>query len=148
VKRPDVRSATDAALAADRIHSAAIRLLRFVRREDAASGVSAAQLSALSVLAFAGPQTLSALAAAEQVRLPTMSRLVADLERFGLVERNPSADDRRSTVLSATVKGRKVMEEGRERRLARLAERFEALDREDLEALLRAADAIAKATGG
>lgn len=139
-------SKPDAAEAADRIHSAAIRLLRFVRREDAASGVSAAQLSALSVLVFAGPQTLSALAQAEQVRLPTMSRLAGDLERFGLAERTPSPTDRRATVLCATEKGRMVMEEGRKRRLARLAERFEALPASDLEAVLKAAEAIARAT--
>ena len=46
---------------ADQLHSAAIRLLRFVRKEDAASGVTGAQLSALSVLAFGGPMTLGAL---------------------------------------------------------------------------------------
>ena len=40
---------------ADRLHSAAIHLLRRVSREDAGSGVSPPRLSALSVLVFAGP---------------------------------------------------------------------------------------------
>ena len=74
---------------ADRIHSAAIRLLRFVRKEDVASGIPAAQLSALSVLVFAGHQSLTALAAAEQVKPPTMSQLVSELERQGLAVRTP-----------------------------------------------------------
>ena len=56
--------------AADRFHSAAIHALRHVRREDPATGVSAARLSALSVLVFAGPRTLGELAAAEQVAGP------------------------------------------------------------------------------
>ncbi len=51
---------------ADLLHSAAIRLLRYVRKEDAASGITGAQLSVLSVLVFAGPQTLGALAQASR----------------------------------------------------------------------------------
>ena len=72
---------------ADRLHSAAIHLLRSLRREDDAVGLSAPRLSALSVVVFAGPITLGALAAAEQVRPPTMTRLVQALEAEGLVER-------------------------------------------------------------
>src|SRR3954469_5829393 len=62
---------------ADRLHSAAIHLLRRLRAADAASGLTAPRLSALSVVVFGGPQTITSLAAAEQVRLPTMTRLVA-----------------------------------------------------------------------
>jgi DNA-binding MarR family transcriptional regulator len=141
-----VKGRPDAADAADRIHSAAIRLLRFVRREDQASGVSAAQLSALSVLVFGGPHTLSALAQAEQVRLPTISRLVADLERLGLAERSGSSKDRRVSVIAATRKGRALLEEGRRRRLAKLVEAFQELSPDEIEAVGRAAEAIIKAT--
>src|SRR5215218_8569721 len=70
---------------ADRLHSAAIHLLRRLRVQDAATGVSGPRLSALSVLVFGGPRTVSALAAAEQVRVPTMTRLVQGLKREGLV---------------------------------------------------------------
>ena len=63
---------------ADKLHSAAIHLLRRLRAEDDAIGLSAPRLSALSVVVFAGPLTLSELAAAEQVRLPTISRLIKD----------------------------------------------------------------------
>ena len=55
---------------AGRIHSAAIHLLRRLRREDAGSGLNAPRLSALSVIVFAGEVTLGELAAAEQVRPP------------------------------------------------------------------------------
>src|SRR3954466_10111561 len=84
---------------ADRLHSAAIHLLRRLRREDDASGLPAPQLSALSVIVFGGPVTLGQLASAEQVRPPTISRLVATLERAGLVEREIDAADRRITRL-------------------------------------------------
>ena len=129
---------------ADRIHGAAIRLLRFVRQEDAAAGLPAAQLSALSVLVFAGPQSLSALAAAEQVKPPTMSQLVSEMERKGLVVRTPV--DRRSIRVAATEKGRRLMEAGRKRRLARLTAALAHLPAEKLTVLRQAADAIVEAT--
>ncbi len=47
---------------ADRLHSAAIHLLRRLRREDDASGLPAPQLSALSVIVFGGPIAIGALA--------------------------------------------------------------------------------------
>ena len=131
---------------ADRIHSAAIRLLRFVRKEDAASGIPAAQLSALSVLVFAGPQSLAALAAAEQVKPPTMSQLVAEMERKGLAVCAPV--DRRSIRISATEKGRRLMEAGRKRRLARLSAVLSRMPPEKLSVLRQAADIIAAATEG
>jgi DNA-binding MarR family transcriptional regulator len=129
---------------ADRIHSAAIRLLRFVRKEDAASDLPAAQLSALSVLVFAGPQTLGALAEVEQVKPPTMSQLVAEMERKGLVVRAPV--DRRSIRISATEKGRRLMETGRKRRLTRLANALSRLPASKLRVLHEAAEIILTAT--
>jgi DNA-binding MarR family transcriptional regulator len=80
---------------ADRLHSAAIHLLRHVRRRDGETGVTAPHLSALSVLVFAGPRTLGELAAAEQVTPPSMTRIVRNLEAEGLVEREPDPADRR-----------------------------------------------------
>jgi DNA-binding MarR family transcriptional regulator len=105
---------------ADRLHSAAIHLLRRLRISDRASGIGPAQLSALSVLVFGGPRSLGELADAEQVRPPTMSRIVAGLERAGLVRRE-STEDKRRLRLEATAKGTKVMEEGRKRRVESLA---------------------------
>lgn len=112
---------------ADKLHSAAIHLLRRLRTEDDASGLSATRLSALSVVVFAGPVALSDLAAAEQVRLPTISRLIKDLEREGLVRRVKTKDDARVQRVEATPKGRKLLMEGRRRRVARLAADLAAL---------------------
>src|SRR5437764_6332551 len=89
---------------ADRLHSAAIHLLRRLRVRDLASGIGPAQLSALSVLVFGGPRSLGELAEAEQVRPPTMSRIVESLERAGLVRRQPTEDKRRIR-LEATATG-------------------------------------------
>src|SRR5687768_14502969 len=102
---------------ADRLHSAAIHLLRLLREEDAASGVSAARLSALSVVVFAGPVTLGQLAAAEQVRPPTISGIAAGLERDGLVRRRPDTRDGRVQWIHATAKGRRVLARARRRRI-------------------------------
>src|SRR5437899_4413873 len=105
---------------ADRLHSAAIYLLRRVRVRDRESGVGPAQLSALSVLVFGGPRSLGELADAEQVRPPTMSRIVAGLERAGLVRRHATEDGRR-VRLEASAKGTKILQAGRKRRVESLA---------------------------
>src|SRR5947199_4494754 len=105
---------------ADRLHSAAIHLLRRVRVRDRESGIGPAQLSALSVLVFGGPRSLGELADAEQVRPPTMSRIVAGLERAGLVRRHATEDGRR-VRLEASAKGTKILEAGHKRRVESLA---------------------------
>ena len=105
---------------ADKLHSAAIHLLRRLRVGDRESGIGPAQLSALSVLVFGGPRSLGELADAEQVRPPTMSRIVSGLERAGLVKRESTEDGRRVRLL-ATPKGTKILREGRQRRVESLA---------------------------
>lgn len=117
--------------AADRLHSAAIHLLRRLRVRDLASGIGPAQLSALSVLVFGGPRSLRELAEAEQVRPPTMSRIVAGLERDGLVRRQPT-DDKRRLRLEATTAGIRMLQEGRRRRVESLAAALAALSSEEL----------------
>jgi DNA-binding MarR family transcriptional regulator len=120
--------------AADRLHSAAIRLLRRLRVRDLASGIGPAQLSALSVLVFAGPRSLSELADAEQVRPPTMSRIVAGLEREGLVRRHHTEDKRRLR-LEATPAGTRMLHEGRKRRVESLAAALAKLSSTELHKL-------------
>ena len=129
--------AEQAALA-DRLHSAAIRLLRRLRAEDAASGVSAPRLSALSVLVFGGAHTMGELAAAEQVRPPTISRLVRELERDGLVERAGDPHDARVQRVRATAAGRALLAAGRARRVERLAASVAELTAEERAALAAA----------
>jgi DNA-binding MarR family transcriptional regulator len=126
--------------AAEALHSGAIRILRMVRAEDAQAGIGPAQLSALSVLVFAGEKNVGELAALEQVRPPTMSRIVDGLVQRKLVERVSSANDRRSVQITATPAGRKLLLAGRDRRVRALARRFEALTKKEVETLLAAAE--------
>lgn len=127
---------------ADAVHSAAIHLLRGVRKEDVRSGLGPARLSALSVLVFAGPMRLSDLARVEQVRPPTMTKVVAGLEACGLVKRRGDAEDGRAVRLEATARGAKLLREGRRRRVSRLAGRLQDLSAEEVELLGRAAAII------
>ena len=107
VKQKSVASA-ELLQTADKLHSAAIHLLRRLRVRDRESGVGPAQLSALSVLVFGGPRSLGELADVEQVRPPTMSRIVSGLTAVGLVRREATEDGRRVRLV-ATAKGTKIL---------------------------------------
>lgn len=128
------RSSPTTALA-ERLHAAAIHLLRRLRAEDDASGLTAPRLSALSVLVFAGPRTIGELAAAEQVRPPTISRLVRELERDGLVTRETDRDDARVQRVRATRAAEALLVAGRARRVTRLAAEVAALSATERRAL-------------
>jgi DNA-binding MarR family transcriptional regulator len=132
---------------ADRLHSAAIHLLRRLRRVDTRTGLSGPRLSALSVVVFGGPLTLGELAAAEQVKPPTMTRLVRALEARGLVTREADENDGRVVRLRATVKGRTLMAEGRARRVSALAEGVRTLDPADVTALGGAVETLERVIG-
>jgi DNA-binding MarR family transcriptional regulator len=132
---------------ADRLHSGAIHLLRRAGGRDAAPGLSGPRLSALSVVVFAGPLTVRALAAAEQVRSPTMTRLVDALQRDGLVTREPNPEDARSVLVRATPTGKLVLSRGRARRVEDLAARLTALTPEELVTMRAAADLMERVAG-
>jgi DNA-binding MarR family transcriptional regulator len=132
----------DALALADQLHSAAIHLLRHLRKEDDASGLSAPRLSALSVVVFGGPLTLGQLATAEQVKPPTMTRIVTGLENDGLVRREGDERDKRLTRINATPKGRRVLMAGRARRVELLASAVETLPATELADLRRGAQLL------
>lgn len=124
---------------ADRLHSAAIHLLRRVRKRDVEMGIGPAQASALSVLVFGGPRSLGELAAAEGVRAPTMSRIIAGLRRAGLVRRRQNTNDLRGVTIQASARGRRLLWVARRRRVADLAERLAGLEEASLNTLSQAA---------
>jgi DNA-binding MarR family transcriptional regulator len=133
---------------AERLHSAAIHLLRRLRREDEAMGLGPARASALSVLVFAGPLSLGELARAEQVRPPTMSRIVKALEGAGLVRRERAAADARAIRLAATARGRKLLLAGRRRRVRALVELLGSLSAREQVILRQSVELLERALAG
>lgn len=130
---------------ADRMHSAAVHLLRHAARQDAYSGQGPARLSALSVLVFGGAKTLGELAEAERVKPPTMSRIVTALKRAGLVRIDADQQDARRIHISVTPKGESLLQQARERRIQSLAHALKGLDRVELELLREAARLVEEA---
>jgi DNA-binding MarR family transcriptional regulator len=102
---------------AQQVNSGSIHILRSLRRVDRQAGLTAARLSALSVLVFGGPHSLGSLAVAEDVTSPTMTRIVDGLERDGLARRRVLTGPGRPVEVSATARGRRLMERAAGRRL-------------------------------
>jgi DNA-binding MarR family transcriptional regulator len=97
---------------------------------------------------FGGPLSLGDLARAEQVRPPTMTRIVTGLEKGGLVARKSDLSDRRLTLIEATPKGRKILAAGRERRVEKLATAIAALTTRERAELGRGADVLRTVIAG
>ena len=111
-------------------------------------GLPPAQASALSVLVFGGAKTLSALAQIEQVKAPTMTRIIDAVERAGFVQREPDPNDRRRVSIAATATGVRVMQQGRARRVTVLAHLIEHLDRDERATLSAAVTLLARLQAG
>ncbi|HYL26878.1 MAG TPA: MarR family transcriptional regulator [Candidatus Nitrosotalea sp.] len=127
---------------AGRLHSVAIRVLRHAREADRESGLGPARLSALSVLVFGGPCTLTDLASAEQVSAPTMSRVVQGLQRAGLARREASTRDARASIVHATEKGKAILKRARQARLKRVEMLLEHAKPQDVSKLGAALAAV------
>ena len=131
---------TNAFEAADRLHSATIHLLRGLRKRDRESGIGPGQLSALSVLVFGGPRSLAELAEAEQVKPPTMSRIVAGLLRAKLIHIKTDTSDRRAVIISTTERGLRLMQTARARRVDSLTRSVSKLRETEIQLLRKAAE--------
>lgn len=118
-----------------------MRLARRLRAQRRDVGLTLSQLSVLALLGRSGPMTLGELAAAEQVRPPSMTRTVAGLVALDLVDRRVSERDGRQFVVSLTDVGAELLAADRARREAWLATRLEGLAAADRE-LLAAATAL------
>ena len=126
---------------AARLRLAVMRLARRLRQQ-APTGITPSQLSVLATLSMKGPMTLGALADAERVRPPTMTRIVAALEEEGLVGREHDPDDRRRQNVLMTEKGRKLVASSRTRKTAYLVQVVRALSADDQATLARASDIL------
>jgi DNA-binding MarR family transcriptional regulator len=130
---------------ANALNSTAIHAIRAARTADTVTGLTPERLSLLSVLVFGGPATMSALARAEQVTRPAITRTVGALEVAGLVRRADVAADRRQSLVSATAAGKRLLEAGRRARIERLAAVLGDVRPEELTELDRALAVVRKA---
>ena len=130
---------------ANALHSAALRLLRRARTADASMDLDGPRASVLSVLVFGGPMPIGQLAILEQVSPPAITKTVTALEAAGLARRTRSAEDRRVVLVSATAKGKALLERGRAARVRVVAGLLTDLSGADLRTLARAAALVARA---
>lgn len=126
----------------DRLHSAAVHLLRFVRSADTGMDLDGPRASALSVLVFGGPLPLSRLAEVEQVTPPAITKTVDALQTRGLVRRRRSRKDRRVVFVEATTAGRDLLDRGRAARVQLLAGLLAGLPEADVRTLDAACELI------
>ena len=134
-------SVLDEAEIASRLRLSATRLARRLRQE-ADSGFTPSQLSALATVHNHGPLTLGALADYERVAPPSITKVVAKLEADGLVERRPDPTDGRVSHVSTTAAGRDLVEESRRRKTTWLAGRLHELGAEAQAHLVPALDVL------
>ena len=124
---------------ADGLRPAVMRLARRLRQVRAEGfELTASQLSALGTLARADDQPIGALAAAEKVAAPSMTRIVNALQEQGLVTRTPDPADRRQSLVGLTPGGRDLLLLLRRRRSEWLAQRIAELDATEKDVLRRA----------
>lgn len=141
---PSSTRLADAEIAAS-LRLSATRLARRLRQE-AHSGLTPSQLSALATVAHHGPLTLGALAEREAVAPPSITKVVAILEAEGLVQRTPDPTDRRSSHLQTTATGNAFIAEDRRRRTAWLAAQVATLSDDDRRRLADALDVLDRLT--
>jgi DNA-binding MarR family transcriptional regulator len=103
-------------------------------------------LAALSTIDRHGPITAGDVAQHEQVRKPTVTRILAGLVDEGLIERTADPLDRRVAWVQLTPAGRALMRNVRRRSDRFLAGRLRALDPSDLATLERAAEILDRVT--
>lgn len=126
---------------AARLRVAVARLAR-VLRQQAGTGLSPTQHSALVTIERSGPVSIGDLAEAEQVSAPTATRVVDRLEAAGLVRRTRCPEDRRVVRVALTPAGRRRLEASRSRRTLWLAHRLAELSAEDRRRLGEALDVL------
>jgi DNA-binding MarR family transcriptional regulator len=138
----------DTVAVADKLRPALLRVGRELRREAREVGVSPEQVSLLVTIKYAPGIGVGELAARERVSAPAMSNHVDRLERDGLVERTPRADDRRRVGLTLTDEGQRVLRRVRSRRTAWLASKLGGLTPDELAAVEAAIEPLSRLVEG
>lgn len=114
---------------------AVVRLARRLRGRRVSKVVSLTQLSALSTLHHEGPMTPGALATAERVQPPSMTRVIASLSDLGMVRREPHPTDGRQAIVTLAERGSDVVTAELDAREEWLSARLAELTPEELSTL-------------
>ena len=120
---------------APQVHEAFSRLSRCLRALDLPYGLTNERLITLAAIWIREPVSVSALAEAETVSLPTMSNMVAKLEVEGLVKRREDQPDGRGAVVSTTAKGRQAYQRATQQSLSHLIGALSSMVPEQLAAM-------------
>jgi DNA-binding MarR family transcriptional regulator len=139
------KAAPNAAQCAVSLRRSVLVLARRLRPALQRDGISAAKLSVIGQLFRAGPMTPTELARLEGVKLPSLTRLVAELEDEGWLARAADASDGRRSLLSLTALGKKRLISAAQAADAPLAEVIAStLNAEDRSALMQASALLEK----
>lgn len=117
-------------------------------RQEAGTGLSPTLTAALGTIERHGPLTPSELADAERIKRPTATRIAASLEADELIARAPDPSDGRGSLLTVSPRGRALLRRLRKRKNAYLSRRLGELDRDDVQALERAAEVLERMLEG
>jgi DNA-binding MarR family transcriptional regulator len=129
---------------ADRLRVSVGRLARRLRQQSAEDDLTLSQASVLATLERHGPLAMSEVAAHERISKPSATGIVGRLVDKGLVERAPDPDDARSSIVTITPEGLRLLNRRRRQRTEYLARRIEALDAGDRAVLERAVPLLEK----
>jgi DNA-binding MarR family transcriptional regulator len=104
--------------------------------------ISLTATATLGTLQRTGPRRLTDLAMVEGVTQPSMTVLVTNLERAGLVARQPGPDDRRVVLVTLTEAGKEYLRARREAGAATFASLIGKLTPDEVAALSAAVPAL------
>ena len=126
---------------AGRVALTTTRLARLLRQQDHGE-LTLTLRAALATIERHGPITLGALAQAEHIAPPTVTKVVNQLEERGLLERLADDSDRRIARVVITDAGRELLEGDRLRRAVWLAGQLDQLGERDRAKLTAAIEVL------
>lgn len=118
----------------DRLRVSFLRIARRIRTSSVEQ-LTPSQLAVLSTVVRIGPLTVGQIAEREHVKPPSISKIVAALERQGYIQRDVDPNDRRCAVIAVSPAGRSYLEGVRAAGRTWLATRLDGLDPEERSAL-------------
>lgn len=124
------------------LYSVAHKLLRFVRRGQANSGISTERVLLLLTLHEVREASIKDLAEIEHVAHSTMSRLISGLAQDGLVTTAYEDTDRRISTVRLTARGRRAVERNLRDLAQPLLAAIAELPAKDAKALRRAVSVL------